>query len=352
MYGSGDAEMIGQLPDGSGWSASSQPSCVEPLRPECPSCRQIFACGVLVHEVDDAAPRVALRFVPEARAAGRDAPVRRDARHFTDHETGAAGRARAVVHEMPIVRHAVDRRVLRHRRHHDAIDELQVAQLERQEHRRAAAIRDTCTLREATLDVADERRVAQFEIVVTDTLAAGQQAVRELQRLEMRVARDVLEPLHAIARGALQFERFELALLLIALQRAAHVAAARDLAAQRNRIFHRELRTRADREVRGVRGVADQYDVAREPAPAQHAVEVEPGGAAQVPRVAQQPRAAEILAEQLLGEGDRFVGRRAVQAVREPGFLARLHDHRRKLGAELIRVDLKPAVLGRARMRT
>ena len=164
---------------------------------------------------------------------------------------------------------------------------------------------------------------------MTDTLTAGQQAVRELQRFEVRVARDVLEPLHAIARRALQLERFELALFLVALQRAADVAAARDLATQRDCILHCELRARADGEVRGVRGIADQHDVAREPAPAQHAIEVEPRGAAQVSRVADQSRAAEILAEQPLREFDRLVGRRAVQAVREPGFLARLHDHRR-----------------------
>ncbi len=246
---------------------------------------------------------------------------------------------------MPIVRHAVDRGVLRHRRHHHAIDELQVAQLERQEHRRAAAIGDARSLCQAPLDIADECSVAQLEIVVTDALTSRQQAVRELQRLEMRVTRDVFEPLHAIARGALQFQRFELALLLVALQPATHITAACDLAAQCNRILHRELRARADREVRGVRGVADQNDVAREPAATQHAIEIEPRRAAQVPRVTHESRAAEILPEQLLGECDGLVGRRGVQAVRAPGFLACLHDHRRKLGAELIGVDLEPAVL-------
>ena len=65
-----------------------------------------------------------------------------------------------------------------------------------------------------------------------------------------------------------------------------------------------------------------------------------------MPRVAHQPRAAEILAEQPLGEFDRFVRRRAVEAVREPRLLARLDDHRREVLAELVRVDLEPAVLG------
>jgi hypothetical protein len=105
------------------------------------------------------------------------------------------------------------RRVLRHRRHHDAIDELQVAQLERQEHRRQCASATPTRFASRARHVADEAGVAQLEIVVTDALTAGEQAVRELQRLEIRVTRDVLEPLHAVARRALQLQRFELALL-------------------------------------------------------------------------------------------------------------------------------------------
>ena len=42
-YGSGEGAITGQLPFGKGWSGSSQPSCVEPFRPECPICKQIFA---------------------------------------------------------------------------------------------------------------------------------------------------------------------------------------------------------------------------------------------------------------------------------------------------------------------
>ena len=41
--GTAEADMIGQLPSGSGASISSQPSWVEPLRPECPIWQQIFA---------------------------------------------------------------------------------------------------------------------------------------------------------------------------------------------------------------------------------------------------------------------------------------------------------------------
>ena len=42
--GIAEAEIRGQLPCGSGASISSQPSCVEPLRPEWPIWQQIRAC--------------------------------------------------------------------------------------------------------------------------------------------------------------------------------------------------------------------------------------------------------------------------------------------------------------------
>ena len=42
-YGSGEGASVSQLPAASGWSSRSQPSWVEPLRPEWPSCRQSFA---------------------------------------------------------------------------------------------------------------------------------------------------------------------------------------------------------------------------------------------------------------------------------------------------------------------
>jgi hypothetical protein len=42
-YGSGEGAIVSQLPAGSGWSIRSQPSWVEPLRPEWPSCMQHFA---------------------------------------------------------------------------------------------------------------------------------------------------------------------------------------------------------------------------------------------------------------------------------------------------------------------
>ena len=56
-YGSGDGAISGQLPSGSGWSSPSHSSCVEPLRPACPSWHADRRARVRVHEVDDPLPR-------------------------------------------------------------------------------------------------------------------------------------------------------------------------------------------------------------------------------------------------------------------------------------------------------
>ena len=94
---------------------------------------------------------------------------------------------------------------------------------------------------EAMLHLSDELRIAELQILMADALTARQQAVRELERLQMRVTRYVLEPLHPIARCALQLERLQLAFLLIALQRGADLASARNLATERNGVLHRQL---------------------------------------------------------------------------------------------------------------
>ena len=176
-------------------------------------------------------------------------------------------------------------------------------------------------------------------------LAAGQEAVGELPGRKARVARDVLEPAHAVTRRALQAQRLGLALLLVGGERRGHVRRAGGTRDERDGVLHRELGAGSAREMRRVRGVADEHAVAVVPAPAQHALEVEPGGAAQVSGIAHQPVSVEVPREQLLREGDRLLVVRRVEAVRAPGLLARLDDHRRERAAELVGVDLEPAVL-------
>src|SRR6185312_9755609 len=65
--------------------------------------------------------------------------------------------------------------------------------------------------------------VSQFEVGMAEPLAARQQTIRELFRLQMDVPFYLLKPFHAIPRCALQLERFQFALLLIPLQRRADI---------------------------------------------------------------------------------------------------------------------------------
>src|ERR1700722_1113179 len=132
--------------------------------------------------------------------------------------------------------------------------------------------------REPRLDAAHVTSVANLQILMSDALAAGQQAVGELLRIEMHVPLDVLEPLHPIPGGTLQLERLDLALFLILSQRGRDVSGSlRQHSSQCHRVFHRQLGTGPDAEVRRMLCVADQDDVLVIPALAQNALELEPG---------------------------------------------------------------------------
>src|SRR6185437_8787313 len=178
----------------------------------------------------------------------------------------------------------------------------------------------------------------------------GEEAVGELLRGQTGVAPDVLEPFHAVAGRALQLQHFEAALRAVGLQRRSprlhQVRATGDVAHQRYRIFHGELGAGADREVRRMRRIADQDHPAVVPAPAMHAAEVEPGRAAQMVGIALQCLAAEIAREELLAECDGAARVEPVEPMRFPGLLPRLDDDGGEIAAELIGVDLEPAVLG------
>ncbi len=63
-------------------------------------------------------------------------------------------------------------------------------------------------------------------------------------------------------------------------------------------------------------------------------------------RVAHQPMSAQVPGEQRFAKGDGLLGAVAVQAVRSPSLLARLDDDRGELIAELVGMDLEPAMLG------
>ena len=92
--------------------------------------------GVPVDEVHDALPGVDVLGLVHPGAAGADPPLAAHVGHLGDDQRGAAGGAAAEVHEVPVVRGTVLRRVLAHRRHDDAVRQRELPEPERREHRR------------------------------------------------------------------------------------------------------------------------------------------------------------------------------------------------------------------------
>ena len=186
---------------------------------------------------------------------------------------------------MPVGRHAVDRRVLVHRRDHDAVRQRHAAQPERLEHRHGRLDHINVeawlahVVRHQLVELGDELRRAQREIVVGDRLGARHQTEREAPRVHVPEAAHLLEPDQRHIGGMLGLLDFERA------ARFRKCASARltsrppvclERIEQRDRVFHRELGARADREMRGRLGVADQHDVAVRPVLAADGREVAP----------------------------------------------------------------------------
>ena len=96
----------------------------------------------------------------------------------------------------------------------------------------------------------------------------------------------------------------------------------------------------------GVGRIAYQHQIAGVPALTKHSVEIKPRGATQVLGVAEQPITSEILSEQLLAERNCLLGAEGVKSVGAPGLLPGFDYYRRQVVTELVRVYLKPAVLG------
>ncbi len=206
------ADINGQLPSSSGTSLPSHPSLVEPLPPEWPSWRQIFA--VELEWTKSTIRRHAATWPADHMPVqpGLIATFGGHAGHLGEHQPSAAQCALAIMDEVKVVRRSVDRRIHRHRRHGDAVFELHLAQLERREHRRRAFARDTRALPEPALDALEPVAVAKAQILVADPLAPGEQRISELQRLEMQIAVERLEPFGRVARAVLELEHLEIAL--------------------------------------------------------------------------------------------------------------------------------------------
>ena len=285
------------------------------------------ASPLRVHEVDDPRPRLRVLVRVEAAAAGRDPALAGHADHLGHHQPGAADAARAEVHEVEITGRAVARRVHVHRRDDDAVAQLELAQLERGEHRRARRP----AAGERRVDLRHEAGIAQLQLAVGDAAAAGQQVEREQQRRLGHVAADPLEPLEAPLGRALRALDDRPPVGLVGVQGGGHVAGVlAERPCEADRVLERELRPRPDREVRGVRGVAQQHDVPVAPGRVAHGDEVDP-----LRVVADQAVAVQHVGEQLLAEGDalavalaRAQVARVVEPRAAPRLLGGLHDER------------------------
>ena len=191
---------------------------------------------------------------------------------------------------------------------------------------------------------------------MADALAAREHAVHELLGLELvAVALPAdLEPLHRVPRGVLDAQHVDAAQRLVLRQHlrdvVGGVAVQLELPRELDRVFQRQLGARADGEVRRVHRVAHQHHVVRAvevpPLFTRHALEVEPGAAPQVARVAHELFALQVAREKLFAEGDALVGAGLVQAVRQPDGLGAFDDEGAGAVVELVDVGLEPAVLG------
>src|SRR6185437_2597059 len=210
---------------------------------------------------------------------------------------------------MPVVRRTVFGLILRHRRDADAVGEFDPAHAVWNEHRRPRRVRLAAgrALLEPFFGARDPLGIALTQILMADSLRAGKQRIIELYRVEMEVALDVLEPLGRVARGVLQPQHFEPTFTLVALERGGQGWFGADVVGERDGAFHRELGAGSDRKMRSRRGVTQQHDVLIAPARAEHAVEIEPGRAAQMTRVRHQSMATESARKNTFAGGDAFI---------------------------------------------
>ena len=312
-----------------------------------------------LHKTHDARERGLLFVVPQPGAAGRDAALRRRAGHLHHHQCRATQRPGAQVHQMEVLRHAVNGAVGGHGRHHHPVCQRQLAHAIRCEHRqwrcgrRRLAQGDRGQPAFITLQPG---RIAHAQVLVADALAAREQGVAELLDRHVGIARDVLEPFSGIARRVLNAQHLDAAARLVTVQNAFNVAVTdAELIGQVDRIFHRQLGAAADREMRGVGGIAHQHDghVLRpyrlpvDPVLADHAREANPvRRAAQVLGIAHQRIAVQVLGKQPLAKGDGFLLAHAVQTMGQPDRLRGLDDEGRGVLVELVGMGLEPAMLG------
>ena len=259
---------------------------------------------------------------------------------------------RRVVHEVPVGEVALFvGLVLRHRRHHDPVRELEPAQAEFREHRcRAAGAVVVARLAEVAfvplvVGGGDEARIAHDQVVVGDRLRAAHHHHRELEGVHVPRAVHALEPGERDVGVVLDDLARRATCLVVGLERACHagLAVREHGVGERDRALHRELAAGADREVRRRLRVAEDDDVADRPAVAEDAGELTP-----VRAVQQQPMALELLRVDALELGRAAGLVELREPVTSPARVAHLEHPGRVSRLVLVGVRADDPVLGLA----
>ena len=223
----------------------------------------------------------------------------------------------------------------------EAVLEPHPAELERRERRRRRNRPPTQPRVQGT----GELRIANPQRRVRDPPAPRKQVERELDRLEVGVARDSPEVGRALAGRVLRALDVRLALELVVDERRLEIPAPPGQGRrQRDRVLHRELRPGADREVRGVRCVAEDDDVPRVPGRVRDLREVEPERPVRV-----ELAPAQLVREQLLAEREALLLVHRVEPGTPPDRLRALDDERRHPLVVRVRVRVEEPVLGLAK---
>src|SRR6516225_6503698 len=159
-----------------------------------------FSVGLDVNEIDDTGPRPFMLGRIHPGTAGCDPPLGAHTSHLGADQSCTAFGAFAVMHEMPIGRAALDRLVLRHRRHHDAVLQPHLAQAKWREHRTAdLVVAGAGKALKPGFGALQPIAIAQPQVLVADALRARQQRIIELHWIEVEVTLDILEPFKRIA---------------------------------------------------------------------------------------------------------------------------------------------------------
>ena len=307
-------------------------------------------------EVTDALPVVALLIGPQPGASRRDASLWRDADHLGHDQAGAAERLGAQVGQVEVAGHPVYSDIHVHRGNDHAVDQLELTEPERVEHRRpdlTVTVSSSLFLPgEPGVDIGNECGVAQPQVVIGDAPASGEDVEGELLRLLIDILLDVLEPLQAGLGRALRRQHHGLSLFFVCCQGGADVIALVQARCEGERILHRELRARTDREVRGMGGIAEQHHVVVHPVLVADRGETDPAGV-----VGQHFVAVEDVGEQLADRGDRLLvglprcegsGVVGVEAGPLPHLIGHLHDEGAAVLVERVAVHLHDPVRGLA----